>query len=86
MKNKSFYLEEVENDALNMRVKIKSDKYLDRIFKRCFSHNPAVLFSLFHLPIWWALYTLLPFITLNKCYKTEGAEPTVRDNLVSVSY
>ena len=35
-------------------------------FKRCFSHNPAVLFSLFHPAIWWALYTLLPFIALGK--------------------
>ena len=49
-----------------MKVNIK---YLDGIFKRCFSHNPAVLFSLFHRAIWWALYTLLPFITLEYFYQ-----------------
>ena len=59
LKNKSFYFEEIENDALNIKVKIKSEKYLDGIFKSCFSHNPAVLFSLFHLALWWAFYILL---------------------------
>ena len=47
-----------------MKVKVKSEKYLDGIFKRCFSHNPAVLFSPFFPAIWWPFYILLPFIAL----------------------
>jgi hypothetical protein len=41
-----------------MKVKVKSEKYLDGIFKRCFSHNPAVLFSPFFPAIWWPFYIL----------------------------
>ena len=48
-----------------MKVKVKSEKYLDGIFKRCFSHNPAVLFSPFFPAIWWPFYILLPFIALD---------------------
>ena len=47
-----------------MKVKVKSEKYLDGIFKKCFSHNPAVLFSPFYPAIQWPFYILLPFIAL----------------------
>ena len=61
---KGFESHKFENNAPSMKVKIRSEKYLETNFKRCFSQNPAVLFSLSQCPIWWSLYKLFPMYML----------------------
>jgi hypothetical protein len=41
----------IENDAQNMKVTMKSEKYLDGNFGSCLSQNPAVFFSPSQCPI-----------------------------------